>query len=211
MAARGADSRVQILDVAEALFADRGYFGVSIREITDAADTRLAAVNYHFGSKEQLFGQVITRRAEWLNSERLRRLPTNPEAHERDEAIRDLVRAFYTPMLERFQSGDAGWRNYCRLISQVAMVHLWMDDYIVPIFNEVAMAYAETLRRISPTTEERKVLSAVQFLISSVLYTFADNKRIDSMSDDRVHSDDMPSLAQDVEDFCTAGIRRLLN
>ena len=42
----------QILDAAESLFADRGYFGVSVREITDAASTRLAAVNYHFGTKE---------------------------------------------------------------------------------------------------------------------------------------------------------------
>ncbi|WP_317616336.1 TetR/AcrR family transcriptional regulator [Paracoccus mutanolyticus] len=53
----GHGRRVLLLDAAEALFADHGYFGVSVRDITDRAGLRLAAVNYHFESKEGLFAK----------------------------------------------------------------------------------------------------------------------------------------------------------
>jgi len=60
------DVRNALLDTAEALFAERGLFGVSIRDITDAAGLRNASINYHFESKENLFLAVIDRRIEPL-------------------------------------------------------------------------------------------------------------------------------------------------
>ena len=63
--------RQRILDVAEAQFAERGFFGASVREVTEAAGVRLAAVNYHFETKEELFRSVLLRRAEELGAERL--------------------------------------------------------------------------------------------------------------------------------------------
>ena len=64
------DSRIAILDSAEALFAERGYFGVSVRDITEHADVRLASVNYHFRTKEKLFREVVTRRAAVVSEDR---------------------------------------------------------------------------------------------------------------------------------------------
>ena len=54
----------RILDEAEALFAVRGYDAVSVREITAAANCNLAAVNYHFGNKQNLYLEVF--RSRWL-------------------------------------------------------------------------------------------------------------------------------------------------
>jgi AcrR family transcriptional regulator len=68
------DTRERILDVAERLFMARGYEGTSMRMITGEAEVNLAAVNYHFGSKEALLREVFRRRLEWLNRERLRAL-----------------------------------------------------------------------------------------------------------------------------------------
>jgi len=62
------DVRNALLDTAEALFAERGLFGVSIRDITDAAGLRNASINYHFESKENLFLAVIDRRIEPLKN-----------------------------------------------------------------------------------------------------------------------------------------------
>lgn len=59
-------TRDRIIDVAGRLFAERGYDGVSVREITKAAGANLAAVGYHFGGKEDLFGEVIKRKTEAL-------------------------------------------------------------------------------------------------------------------------------------------------
>src|ERR1700733_7444255 len=64
----------RILDAAERLFARHGFYGISVRDITEAAEVDVALVNYHFGSKRELFAAVFQRRAEMLNPERLARL-----------------------------------------------------------------------------------------------------------------------------------------
>ena len=67
-----ADTRERILDAAEHLFMAHGYEGTSMRQITGEAVVNLAAVNYHFGSKESLMQEVFRRRLDWLNGERMR-------------------------------------------------------------------------------------------------------------------------------------------
>jgi AcrR family transcriptional regulator len=80
--ARSVDTRERILDAAERLFMAHGYEGTSMRQITGEA-VNLAAVNYHFGSKESLMQEVFRRRLDWLNEERMRVLdemePRQPE------------------------------------------------------------------------------------------------------------------------------------
>ena len=70
-APRPAVTKDKILDAAEALFMEHGFEATSLRSITTAAAVNLAAVNYHFGSKEELFQAVLTRRLDPMNQERL--------------------------------------------------------------------------------------------------------------------------------------------
>lgn len=207
---RGEEAREQILDVAEALFADRGYFGASIREITDAGGVRLSAVNYHFGSKEALFGQVIKRRAALLNSERLSMLHGPVQGRSREQKVRHVIRAFYKPLLHRIITGDAGWKNYCRLISQVAMNHLWIDQFIAPMFNEAAHEFFAVLRTIAPEADDRAIMGSFEFMMAALLYVFADNGRINSFSSGHLSSSEMEIRTADMEEFCVAGVMRLL-
>ena len=65
------DTKTRILDVAEELFADRGFDRVSIRDITEVAKVNLAAVNYHFGGKDELIAAVFQRRMGPLTEARL--------------------------------------------------------------------------------------------------------------------------------------------
>ena len=64
-------TRYRILDTAESLFAEQGFSATSLRNITTAAGVNLAAVNYHFRSKEGLIEAVFARRVAPLNAERL--------------------------------------------------------------------------------------------------------------------------------------------
>ena len=64
-------TKQRILDAAESLFMEHGFEATSLRSITAAAGVNLAAVNYHFGSKEELFQAVLTRRLDPMNHARL--------------------------------------------------------------------------------------------------------------------------------------------
>jgi len=68
------DTKSRILDAAETLFIDCGYEAMSLRQITSRAEVNLAAVNYHFGSKESLIHSMLSRRLDRLNEERVKLL-----------------------------------------------------------------------------------------------------------------------------------------
>ena len=65
------DTKTRLLDAAERLFSDRGFEAVSHRDIAVAAAVNLAAVNYHFGSKDRFIRAVIKRRVDSINARRL--------------------------------------------------------------------------------------------------------------------------------------------
>src|SRR4029453_9767910 len=69
--ATSADTKTRILDAAELLFMEHGFEATSLRQLTAAASVNLAAVNYPFGSKEELFEAVPTRRLDPMNQERI--------------------------------------------------------------------------------------------------------------------------------------------
>lgn len=89
------DTAADILDAAERLFAANGYGATSIRSITREAGVNVAAVHYHFGTKESVLRGVLDRIAGPINQRRrdlLDRLD-NP-------TVSDLIEAFVRPDLE---------------------------------------------------------------------------------------------------------------
>jgi AcrR family transcriptional regulator len=114
------DTKERILDAAERLFARNGYHATSLREITAAAEVNLAAVNYHFGSKEALLEAVIVRRLTPLNEIRGGQLEAllrqSASAGERP-ACRDVLRTFVEPTLRLRQQGSAT-EDYIALIGR---------------------------------------------------------------------------------------------
>ena len=96
----------RILDAAERLFARHGFYGISVRDITEEAGVDVALVSYHFGGKRELFAAVFQRRAELLNPERLAMLEeVRRTALPGVPTLEDIVNAFTYPLLERSARG----------------------------------------------------------------------------------------------------------
>jgi AcrR family transcriptional regulator len=93
------DTRERILDAAERLFAECGFAGTSIRDITEAAAVNLSAVNYHFQSKENLYAEVFARRVALLREPMAKvAKQVGPIARRRpNEALRAFGRVFLAP------------------------------------------------------------------------------------------------------------------
>ena len=96
MSTSGQITKNRILDAAEELFGERGFAGTSVRAVTAAADANVAAVRYHFGSKEGLVRAVAGRATAPVNEARLESL-CELEASGRDGDAAALVRAFVVP------------------------------------------------------------------------------------------------------------------
>src|SRR5580765_8036270 len=98
--ATSAGTKTRILDAAEQLFMEHGFEATSLRSLTTAAGVNLAAVHYHFGSKEELFQAVLTRRLDPMNVERIKLLERiEVEAPGRAPSCEKILFAMLIPAL----------------------------------------------------------------------------------------------------------------
>src|SRR6476619_3946953 len=102
------DTRESLLDAAESLFSEHGIQAASLRAITQQAGANLAAVHYHFGSKEGLVRAVFSRRLEPMNSERLRMLDAADLEREDGRSLEEVLCAFLAPPLRRMRESADG-------------------------------------------------------------------------------------------------------
>ncbi len=98
------DTRTNILDAAERLFAEKGFDGTAIREIIRAANVNVAAVHYHYGSKEEVLRGVTDRIVGPLNSRRFELLDLAlADAQPHPPSIEAVLDAFIRPDIETLQ------------------------------------------------------------------------------------------------------------
>jgi AcrR family transcriptional regulator len=113
-------SKRKLLDSAERLFADKGFEAVSVRDITQAAKTNVAAVNYHFGSRDELVTLVMMRYMGPVTDERFLRLG----ASERKWAgkpvpVEELIEAFVRPLVSQVRKSELSERLFYKLIGRI--------------------------------------------------------------------------------------------
>ena len=96
------ETKEKLLDAAERLFSERGYDATSLRQIIAEAGVNLAAIHYHFGSKEELLDELVLRKATPVNEERLKLLERlEAEAGGGRLEVERVLDAFLTPMSRR--------------------------------------------------------------------------------------------------------------
>ena len=200
----------RILDAAEHLFARHGFYGVSVRDITEAAQVDVALVNYHFGSKRELFASVFQRRAERLNPERLAMLEeVRKAALPGVPPLEAIVNAFTYPLLERSARGGPGWKSYFALIAQVNNSPEWAPVLMTQHFDPLVEKFIEVLREALPECSEREIFWGYQFLTGALTLTFAETGRIDKLSGGLCKSSDLDSVHERLAPFVAAGFRAL--
>jgi AcrR family transcriptional regulator len=153
----------RILDAAEFLFADHGFDATSLRMITAQAGVNLAAVNYHFQSKEALLDATVARRATPINRRRLELLAKyESEAGEKPVSVEKLLEAFLCPVLE------AG-RIVPRLL--VRMLYLEQKPILKRVFQRhlqpVVQRFAEAVLRALPHLPPHEVMLRMQFVLGA--------------------------------------------
>src|SRR5579864_7013357 len=200
----------RILDAAERLFARHGFYGVSVRDITEAAGVDVALVNYHFGSKRELFAAVFQRRAEMLNPERLARLEEVRRAALPGVAsLEDIVNSFTYPLLERSARGGPGWKSYFALVAQVNNSPEWAPVLMTQHFDPLVVKFIAVLREALPQCSAREIYWGYQFLTGALTLTFAETGRIDTLSGGLCKAADLDSVHERLSPYVAAGFRAL--
>ena len=201
-------TRERILDAAELLFAAKGFHAVSVRDITGAASVDVALVNYHFGSKQQLFEAVFMRRAEILNVERLRKLEmVLDRAYPKAPSVESIIDAFTHPLLDRSNRGSAGWKAWFAIIAQVNNSKDLGSLIMTRFFDPVVQSFIRALQLAMPSCDKRDLYWSYHFLSGALTLTFAETGRIDNLSQGICRSADLDSVHERLVPFISAGFR----
>ncbi len=169
------DTKEKILDVAEDIFAQKGFSATSMRSITAQANVNLAAVNYHFGSKAQLYQEVFRRRVGPINQKRIQLLnKLETAANGTPLTLEAILRSFITPALEAGADPKKGGDAFIRLLGRThAEPGPEVHDFLPELYGEVKNRYRKALALTLPHLSEEELSWRVHFVIGTIAFTLA--------------------------------------
>ncbi|MCP9759650.1 TetR/AcrR family transcriptional regulator [Aquitalea sp. S1-19] len=169
------DTATRILEVSELLFVEHGFEATSLRMITQQAEVNLAAVNYHFGSKDALFESVFMRRFTPLISACLAELDAL-EAKGAGDSIERVVMTFIRPCLALSRDPARGGALFVRLLSRALVEnHRLLREALSREYSEFVERYTQAFRRALPELGEQDLSWRMHFAFGLMFNAFAGN------------------------------------
>ncbi|MBV8844596.1 MAG: TetR family transcriptional regulator [Bryobacterales bacterium] len=196
------DTKARILDAAEKLFGERGFESTSLRDITAEAQVNLAAVNYHFQSKDSLIDAVVARRIEPINRLRLGML----DAAGPNPTLEQILRAFLLPVLELKR--DAVMPLLGRTLSDP-------HQFVEKVYKKHLLAISERIHRelakALPGLPVAELRWRLYFAAGVMTYILSWSKVLPDISGGLCDPSDRQALIDRVIDFLAAGFRAPVN
>lgn len=151
------------MDTAERLFGEFGYSATSLRQIIAEAGVNLAAIHYHFGSKEELLDEVILRKATPVNAERMARLDALKQP-----TVQGVLEAFLLPMADAADRDPQFVKLMGRLLSEGLL-----QDMVKRHFQHVVARVFGALRAALPELSDEDFLWRVHFMMGAMAHTMS--------------------------------------
>src|SRR3954468_16105982 len=187
-------TRTAILNAAEKLYAERGFGEVTLRDIVAAAEVNLAAVNYHFGSKDELIAELFVTRSLATNRERLNELKSAEEAGGGRASIESILRALVGPTLR-------GCLGPYRERSSAARFMIRASIESVPPIRRIKnreidhlRKFAAAMRRSLPGREEVDLYWGLHFALAMAHQTIRDSERLAKLSESACNLNDVEGV-----------------
>jgi AcrR family transcriptional regulator len=169
------DTRLRIIAAAEALFMELGFDTTTMRQITGKAGVNLAAVNYHFGSKEALIEEVFRRRLGWLNEQRLLELD-RLEAAANGAPLRpsQILEAFFGVALKMAFDKEGGGDRFMRLLGRTyTEPSEFIRVFLAEEYSAAIPRFKDALFKSLPDVPREEILWRFHFMLGSLSYAIS--------------------------------------
>lgn len=199
----------RILDVAESLFAEQGFAATSMRTITNQAGVNLAAVNYHFGSKDGLVQAIFARRLMPMNRERLRRLRVLKQRHSGAIPLHELIGAFVAPALELSRDEPGGGARFIRLLGRSYTESTQtLQDSVRAMHQEVIESFKPAFAEALPGLDREELYWRLHFLVGTLAYCISGSNMMRLIATSHLSDNhEYHRLVERLTTFLTAGLQ----
>lgn len=206
------ETRRRLIEASERLFAEKGFDVVSLRHITSEAGVNVAAVNYHFGSKEGLILEVIRRRVQPINRRRLEILDRLEEAAAPGAvALEDVLDAYFRPVIGVFGESARERSVFFQIVGRcLAQDDERMSDWMMKEFREVFDRFTAALERALPGVDRREIQLRLLFAAGTMVHTLSNAGRFEEVTgqpDSIIVSTEQ--LTRELVGFSAGGFRAL--
>jgi AcrR family transcriptional regulator len=168
-------------------------------------------MSYYFGTKSDLYAEVIIRRSEEHVAAIHNALRQAVDDASGTPTVGALVRAFFAPLVERSLHSGPGWKAYIHLLSRAANTPR-SEPYVEAFdgtYNPVTLEFIKLLQDHFPEAEEENIYWAYYFLSSAIIHILVESGSIDEMSGGKYKSSDLETVMDKMAPFFEAGITRL--
>jgi len=200
-------TKTKILDAAEQLFAEHGFNGTSLREITSQAEVNLAAVNYHFGSKKELIKAVMSR---YLNelSPKLSSALTALIKKETAPTLVEVFTAFVEPLTSLNTFKENGTSNFLQLLGRgYTDSQGFLRWFLTTQYPEVISSFVEAVQKAYPELTPEEIFWRLHFTMGTVVFTMSSSDAlIDIAANDFDKKLDIAEVIQRVIPYVAAGV-----
>jgi AcrR family transcriptional regulator len=196
-------TKERILRVAERLFAEHGYEGVSMRELAAAAGVQLALLSYYFRNKLGVYRAVFERRIAPISDQRRAALRQVLERTDPPPSIEGVLDALARPWVEL--RGRRGGEHYSRLIArEVGDPQESRRGIVADMLDPIAVEFINAMEKVLPEHTRAQVHWAYHFFIAALLLILANPARAKRLSGRLCRFDDSEALISEIVGFFTA-------
>ena len=204
-AAHGAQTREQLLDAAERLFACRGFEATSVRDITRAAACNLAAVSYHFGGKHALYRETFRRRLAAVRDQRIATIACALAAPgaSLESVLASFARAFLAPLVHGGGAAELTELIAREMVDPQLPAELFADEYVEPVQRALAAAIVA----LSPGLSETRARLCVTSMVAQLVHAVHRMRHAERAGRRRAALPKLPELIRHIVRFSAGGIR----
>ena len=198
-------TKKRLLAAAEQLFADKGFDATSVRDLTARANCNVAAVNYHFGGKEQLYTEIFERHMDILRDVRINAIEKVMAKSEvsLEELLQAFTRSFIEPLLN-----ESGGRSLMKLMNREMLdPHLPRSLFIEKVIVPTMAVFSRALIKICPGLDETKTQLVIRSIVGQLLHTIQVQKIFGDEMGKSTFVMDMNTIINHIVKFSAAGIR----
>jgi AcrR family transcriptional regulator len=205
------DTHAAILEAAEALFSERGFGAVALREIARAAQVNVGSVTYHFGDKLGILAAIYERHTDPINARRLELLGEARRIGDDAQRLVAVLRAYLIPAFLSSDDLAGGGARFTRMRAVLsAEGNGEARAIIAKAFDKTSRAFIEAIHGCLPGAERADVVWRSQFLLGSLYYTLINPERITRLSDGAADGDDHARAIQEIVEASYASFRSLM-
>ncbi len=202
-------TKQRLIEAAESLFADEGFEKVSVRDITQRANANVAAVNYHFGSREGLVEIVMARYISPVNEERLARL----EGLERKAAgkplvVEELIEAFVRPFVTQVRRSELSEKLFFKLMGRMFGEQCKLPASVEAEFFTLVNRFNKAFSKSLPGVPGEEIWWRIHLMAGAMVHSMSHGEMLQRLSSGASGNPTMEQMISRFVRFAAAGMRQ---